>query len=97
MRRFVKSYLVKRLAQYTVVNDDTLQGFEVWRYSAELGLTCLQTFPYRPSTKDGAREAALRRARELATRDKSSGVRPEYWAAEQSAQCRTPGASNGTP
>lgn len=72
MRRFVRSYLVKRIAQYTVVHDDALRCFEVWCYTAETGLASSAVYAYTPSQKDAAREAALRDARAKATAAKSA-------------------------
>jgi hypothetical protein len=67
VRRFVRSHLIKRLAQVTVVQDGTGRRFEVlvWRSEArELYLAA--AYGYEPGRSFEARDNALAAAHELA-------------------------------
>jgi hypothetical protein len=46
VRKFVKTYLVRRRGQFTVIEDSSARVFEVWRWSAESGLEVIGRYPY---------------------------------------------------
>ncbi len=74
MRRFVRSFLVKRRAQVTVVQDGRARAFEVWVWHAQDGhVTLAETLPYGGPGDAGAplasdvRPLAVAAARRMAS------------------------------
>ena len=71
MRRFVRSYSVKRAHMVTVVKDTAARTFEVWLWTLQDGAphSVVGTFPYpadKPSSHDPAQAAAIGSARRIA-------------------------------
>lgn len=67
MRRFVKTFFVKRLGQVTVLQDGGTREVEVWRWrAAERQIVKVTSFPYAPGCAIIARTAAIVVARQLA-------------------------------
>ena len=73
MRRFVRTFFVKRRAQVTVLQDSGLRQFEVYRWRAEApqgdGLERVTTFPYAEGGQDFVKEAAVSTARQIVGRE----------------------------
>jgi hypothetical protein len=70
MRRFVKTFLVRRRGQFTVIQDGEKRVFEVWHWSAEHGLSTAARLPYARDDRRAegyVRGAAIREAERLAT------------------------------
>lgn len=70
MRRFIKTFTVKKHAQFTVVQDGDLRHFEVlrWDAGAKEPARCGEPFPFenRSDSVNAARSAAVGFARKLA-------------------------------
>lgn len=66
MRRFVRTFLVRRRGQFTVIQDSELRLFEVWRFSAAFGLETIARYPYAANDRgaeDFVRGVAVREAK----------------------------------
>ena len=69
MRVFVRTFLVRRRGQLTVIKDAVARAYEVWRLSAEFGLEVVARYRYAPDDEgasDFVRGVAVRHARRLA-------------------------------
>lgn len=70
MRRFVRTFFVKRHAQVTVLQDGDLRAFEVLRWRAsERTVEKVASFPYPqdpPEAKESVKEIAVAEAKRLA-------------------------------
>lgn len=65
MRRFIKTFFVKRVAQITVLQDGSDRSFEVLVWRAATGLMQGKKFYYAPGASIVARDAALTEAKRL--------------------------------
>lgn len=67
MRRFVRTFFVKRSGQVTVLQDSTAREFEIWRWTAQGGLVLVTKYPYAdaPGAMGFVRETALAAAKRI--------------------------------
>lgn len=64
MRRFVRTFFIKRHAQITVLEDSAARAFIVYRWrSGDETVTQLATFPYEPGMSPEIRPAAIAAAK----------------------------------
>lgn len=77
MRRFVRTHFVRRVCQYTVVQDSQAGAFELWRFSAEAGLAVVAKYAYDRDTEHDVRGVAVRFAGLLAEAEREGRSLPE--------------------
>ena len=71
MRRFVRSFFIRRKAQVTVIQDGALRQFEVWIWRAgETAVTLLRHFPYGIGASHFVKDVAVRAAHEVVDAEK---------------------------
>ncbi len=75
MRRFIRSFFVRRRQQVTVVQDGTARQFEIWVWrAADHTLTLERHYPYGPGGADFVRDVAVREAKQMAETEKRRGA-----------------------
>ena len=63
MRRFVRSFFIRRKAQVTVIQDGAQRQFEIWIWRAgDHSLTLLDRYPYAIGASDFVKAIAVQRA-----------------------------------
>ncbi|MES2341699.1 MAG: hypothetical protein V4597_08475 [Pseudomonadota bacterium] len=70
MRRFVRSFFVRRKAQVTVIQDGDSRQFEVWVWRPRTAPAMVRHFPYAPGAASFVRDVAVRAAVDLASAEK---------------------------
>jgi hypothetical protein len=71
VRRFIRSFFIRRKAQVTVIQDGAQRQFEVWIWrAADHTLTLLRHFPYGLGASSFVKEVAVKAALEIVAAEK---------------------------
>lgn len=71
MRRFVRSFFVRRKAQVTVIQDGEARQFEVWLWTAAgNAMTMIHHYPYAPGASAVVKGIAVKAAAARADAEK---------------------------
>ena len=86
MRRFVRTFFVRRAAMFLVIQDSGALAFECWRYTAEDGVEIIGRYAYTSATEREARNAAVTQAQERAAQATATRDLEEPAPVDQTAE-----------